>query len=167
MEKGGSVDYRALWMIIFGAALLVVWWFDMFSDSAFGQMGRSVAKWQRQGRNVIALFLPGFSAGMILLAVVDLLSTLNVPDLVTNGVGFVAVGVLLVAFLGFLPIPLPRWMYPEYHLARRERIRAEKLSRGEVVKMPSSGRVAVEAQRLEQIVREREAAQCADEDSSR
>ncbi|WP_175955215.1 hypothetical protein [Schaalia sp. Marseille-Q2122] len=150
----------------FSVASLATWWFVMFSDSGFGQMARAMAKKGRYGKNFNALFIPGFGLGGALILLMKILLDLGVSAQLAKGFGAVGAMVIAAAFLGLFPIPLPRWMYPEYHLAKRERIRAEKLVRGEAVKMPSSGRVAVEAQRLEQIVREQEAAQRADKDES-
>ncbi len=158
-------DYLIGFLVVSG--ILANWWFAMFSDSGAGQMARGMNKIQRHGKNVTALFLPGFGMGAAFLMVLKISVDLGVAVQLGKVFGVIGIAMCCIGFLGFLPIPLPRWMYPEYHLARRERVRAERLARGEVVKMPSSGRVAVEAQRLEQIVREREAAQRADKDSSR
>ncbi|WP_175955219.1 hypothetical protein [Schaalia sp. Marseille-Q2122] len=118
------------------------------------------------GKNFSALALPAggicaVSGGLLMFG-----GEAAFPIWAVDTFGYLTLTFAVATGLGFLPVPLPRWMYPEYHLARRERIRAERLARGEVVKMPSSGRVAVEAQRLEQIVREQEAAQRADKDES-
>ncbi|WP_175955217.1 hypothetical protein [Schaalia sp. Marseille-Q2122] len=157
-----SVYFLGLFAIIG----LVVWWFGMFSDSGFGQMIRAMNKSSSRGKNEFSLSYPAVWCMFLFLLLLLVTRDLDLPKSVAV-IGVTGLlGCVVFFILGFFPFSLPRWMYPEYHLVRRERVRAEKLARGEVVKMPSSGRVAVEAQRLEQIVREQEAAQRADKDES-
>ncbi|WP_175955220.1 hypothetical protein [Schaalia sp. Marseille-Q2122] len=138
---------------IISGLLLVSWWFEMFSDSGFGQMARAMNKKGRYGKNVIALMVPAIGSSFLVWAIALIVESVGFSELSIDVLGYVALVLFAIGLVGLFSIPLPRWMYPEYHLAKRERLRAEKLARGEAVKMPSSGRVAVEAQRLEQALR--------------
>ncbi|WP_175955207.1 hypothetical protein [Schaalia sp. Marseille-Q2122] len=161
------MGFKSALMCAFGVLLISNWWFAMFSDSGAGQMARAMSKKAAHGKNFFSLGLPSAGIVFLLTGLLIFAGGSGVFGAFMITLNYLILTFFILMVLSFLPFSLPVWMYPEYHLARRERVRAERLARGEVVKMPSSGRVAVEAQRLEQIVREREAAQRADKDSSR
>lgn len=100
-----------------GVGMLINWWFEMFSDSGYADLCRSIMKSSFDlGRNTIALIEPAvgacfFFGGVLLLTP----KTSPLMSLLVPAVLFF----LAVAVLGLLPIPLPKPMYPEWQMEKR------------------------------------------------
>ena len=116
--------------LILGAVTMVNWWFAMFSDHWYGDLGRSFGEGEfNVGRNTVALTLP--SVGLFCLFA-------GAGMLFGHGrgqgdplIGFFVVGGVIflgVAVLSLIPFPLPGPMYPEWQLEKR-RSRAEAAAR--------------------------------------
>ena len=101
--------------LILGAVTMLNWWFAMFSDHWYGDLGRSFGEGEfNVGRNTVALTLPA----------VGLFCLFGGAGMLFNHrlgqgdpfVGFFVVGTvtfLVVAVLSLIPFPLPGPMYPE------------------------------------------------------
>ena len=115
--------------LILGAVTMLNWWFAMFSDHWYGDLGRSFGEGEfNVGRNTISLILPAvgvaFSIGGC--------GMLLYPSGNSGGMPKVLMGTALffvvVALLGLIPFPLPGPMYPEWQMEKR-RARAEAAAR--------------------------------------
>ena len=116
--------------LLFGSFALFVWHQEMFSDGHIGQRIRR--KNIGRPKNITALAVPAIgcmslSVGLCLLsAFVGSFS--NPPVEEPSGFwlywgtfwGALVVISLVVVVVGFIPLPLPKWMYPPYHEAKRE-----------------------------------------------
>ena len=116
--------------LILGAVTMLNWWFAMFSDHWYGDLGRSFGEGEfNVGRHTVALPLPAVGlfclfggAGMLF----D--HRLGQGD---PFVGFFVVGTVVflgIAVLSLIPFPLPAPMYPEWQMEKR-RARAESAAR--------------------------------------
>ena len=102
-----------------GGITLLNWWFSMFSDSDYGETCRDMlSEAFNLGRNTVALIQPAVGGFM----------TFGGGALLVNGDGPLmwifapsSLVCLAVAALGLIPFPLPRFMYPEWQMARRRR----------------------------------------------
>lgn len=116
--------------LVLGAVTMVNWWFAMFSDRWYGDLGRSFGEGEfNVGRNTIALTLP--SVGLIFLCGgVGVLFERGARDgdLVVSIFYVAAIAFLVVAVLSLIPFPLPGPMYPEWQMEKR-RARAEAAAR--------------------------------------
>lgn len=116
--------------LILGAVTMVNWWFAMFSDRWYGDLGRSFGEGEfNVGRNTIALTLP--SVGLIFLCGgVGVLFERGARDgdVVVSIFYVAAIAFLVVAVLSLIPFPLPGPMYPEWQMEKR-RARAEAAAR--------------------------------------
>ena len=108
--------------LVLGMVTMVNWWFAMFSDHWYGDLGCSFGEGEfNVGRNTISLILPAvgvaFSIGGC--------GMLLYPSGISGGMPKVLMGTALffvvVALLGLIPFPLPGPMYPEWQLERRRR----------------------------------------------
>ena len=113
--------------LILGVVTMVNWWFAMFSDHWYGDLGRSFGEDMfNVGRNTVALTLPS----------VGLLCLFGGVGMLAGQEGgafarFFVVGAaffLGVAVLSLIPFPLPGPMYPEWQMEKR-RARAEAAAR--------------------------------------
>ena len=116
--------------LILGAVTMVNWWFAMFSDHWYGDLGRSFGEGEfNVGRNTVALTLP--SVGLLFLcAGVGVLFERRgrEGDVVVSFFYIAAITFLVVAVLSLIPFPLPGPMYPEWQMEKR-RARAEAAAR--------------------------------------
>ena len=115
--------------LILGAVTMVNWWFAMFSDHWYGDLGRSFGEGEfNVGRNTISLILPAvgvaFSIGGCGMLLYPSGSSGGMPKVLMGTALFFVV----VALLGLIPFPLPGPMYPEWQMEKR-RARAEAAAR--------------------------------------
>lgn len=112
----------AIGYFLFGLALLVHWALAMFTDTGLGEFAREISA-DMGAKNNLALIVPS-TALMFLFGTVF---GFGEPDSVFEVVcGSMSAFFLLIASVGFLPISLPAWMYPEWHARRRcQRLGAE------------------------------------------
>ena len=115
--------------LILGAVTMVNWWFAMFSDHWYGDLGRSFGEGEfNVGRNTISLVLPAvgvaFSIGGCGMLLYPSGSSGGMPKVMMGTALFFVV----VALLGLIPFPLPGPMYPEWQMEKR-RARAEAAAR--------------------------------------
>ncbi|WP_178388591.1 hypothetical protein [Actinomyces oris] len=115
--------------LILGAVTMVNWWFAMFSDRWYGDLGRSFGEGEfNVGRNTISLILPAvgvaFSIGGCGMLLYPSGSSEGMPKVLMGTALFFVV----VALLGLIPFPLPGPMYPEWQMEKR-RARAEAAAR--------------------------------------
>ena len=116
--------------LILGAVTMLNWWFAMFSDHWYGDLGRSFGEDEfNVGRNTVALTLP--SVGLLFLCGgVGVLFERRARegDVVVSFFYIAAITFLVVAVLSLIPFPLPAPMYPEWQMEKR-RARAEAAAR--------------------------------------
>ena len=116
--------------LVLGAVTMVNWWFAMFSDHWYGDLGRSFGEGEfNVGRNTIALTLP--SVGLIFLCGgVGVLFEHGARDgdVVVSFFYVAAITFLVITVLSLIPFPLPAPMYPEWQMEKR-RARAEAAAR--------------------------------------
>ena len=115
--------------LILAAVTMVNWWFAMFSDHWYGDLGRSFGEGEfNVGRNTISLVLPAvgvaFSIGGCGMLLYPSGSSGGMPKVMMGTALFFVV----VALLGLIPFPLPGPMYPEWQMEKR-RARAEAAAR--------------------------------------
>ena len=115
--------------LILGAVTMLNWWFAMFSDHWYGDLGRSFGEGEfNVGRNTISLVLPAvgvaFSIGGCGMLLYPSGSSGGMPKVMMGTALFFVV----VALLGLIPFPLPAPMYPEWQMEKR-RARAEAAAR--------------------------------------
>ena len=115
--------------LILGAVTMVNWWFAMFSDHWYGDLGRSFGEGEfNVGRNTISLVLPAvgvaFSIGGCGMLLYPSGSSGGMPKVLMGTALFFVV----VALLGLIQFPLPGPMYPEWQMEKR-RARAEAAAR--------------------------------------
>ena len=115
--------------LILGAVTMLNWWFAMFSDHWYGDLGRSFGEGEfNVGRNTISLILPAvgvaFSIGGCGMLLYPSGSSGGMPKVLMGTALFFVV----VALLGLIPFPLPGPMYPEWQMEKR-RARAEAAAR--------------------------------------
>lgn len=107
------------------------WWFEMFSDSGYAELCRSLTKERfNLGRNTIALIEPAAGVGFTFGGFAILLNHagVNKDNPLLLFIASLFLFFLAVAVLGMLPIPLPRPMYPEWQMDRRRRLAAQAAS---------------------------------------
>ncbi|MBO3725865.1 hypothetical protein J5X07_12685 [Actinomyces bowdenii] len=112
--------------LLMGVGTLINWWFEMFSDSPYAELCRSIMDSSLSlGRNTIALIEPALGACFFFTGILIL-----TPK--TSPLGSFLVPIILffivIAALGMLPIPLPRPMYPEWQMDKRRRLAAQAAS---------------------------------------
>ena len=116
--------------LVLGAVTMVNWWFAMFSDHWYGDLGRSFGEDMfNVGRNTVALTLP--SVGLLcLFGGVGVLFERRgrEGDVVVSFFYIAAITFLVVAVLSLIPFSLPGPMYPEWQMEKR-RARAEAAAR--------------------------------------
>ncbi|RJF40384.1 hypothetical protein D4740_12050 [Actinomyces sp. 2119] len=108
--------------LFLGVITLVFWALAMFTDTQAGELYDSLS----DVRNGTAFCLPAIGLAFTI-GCAALLSEPLFPDAENARIAASAVaGLLLILGAVFrFPIPLPRWMYPQWHAARRlERRRA-------------------------------------------
>ena len=115
--------------LVLGAVTMVNWWFAMFSDHWYGDLGRSFGEGEfNVGRNTISLILPAvgvaFSIGGCGMLLYPSGSSGGMPKVLMGTALFFVV----VALLGLIPFPMPGPMYPEWQMEKR-RARAEAAAR--------------------------------------
>ena len=107
--------------LILGAGALITWWFEMFSDSWFGELGRAITDEFNLGRNTTALIEPavgGFlaSGGGLSLAQA---AGFEIGGPLTTLFGIGMFLSLAVGIIGLVPFRLPQFMYPEGQMEKR------------------------------------------------
>ena len=115
--------------LVLRAVTMLNWWFAMFSDHWYGDLGRSFGEGEfNVGRNTISLILPAvgvaFSIGGCGMLLYPSGSSGGMPKVLMGTALFFVV----VALLGLIPFPLPGPMYPEWQMEKR-RARAEAAAR--------------------------------------
>ncbi|MBE6482355.1 MAG: hypothetical protein E7Z94_08315 [Actinomyces ruminicola] len=109
----------------FSLSIIVYWVLAMFTDTGPGEFAREISA-QMGVKNNLSLTVP--SGGLAFLCA----SPLGVPAIAASSfgmvLGFVGFFFLLVMLVSFLPISLPAWMYPEWHVEWRRRRRRERLA---------------------------------------
>ncbi|WP_127842709.1 hypothetical protein [Actinomyces wuliandei] len=119
--------------VVLGAVFVAYWALAMFSDSGVARLIRELdAEWLRHGidhRNSTALSMP--ACGILSFAAAPLMvldmNDVRIKNLVDT-LGTIGTVSLLVTFIGFLPVRLPRWMYPQWREARRAQKRHHRIT---------------------------------------
>ncbi|MBM6978963.1 MAG: hypothetical protein I3J03_04540 [Actinomyces succiniciruminis] len=116
-----------MWAIVwfvFGVLGLIYWGLAMFTDTGPGEFVREINA-KEGGKNYLSLTAPAT-------ALTSLFGTVfgfGDPDSVFEIVcGSMSAFFLVVILVSLLPIPLPAWMYPEWHVEWRRRRRRERLA---------------------------------------
>ncbi|WP_185732057.1 hypothetical protein [Actinomyces bowdenii] len=108
--------------ILGGGLIMVNWWFEMFSDSAYAQLCRSIMESHSLGRNTIAIIEPAMGAVVLHCGLILLTDKKNPLMQILVPSFFVF---LVIAILGLVPLRLPGPMYPEWQMEKRRRRRAQ------------------------------------------
>ena len=116
--------------LLFGSFALFVWHQEMFSDGHVGRFSRQSNA--ERPKNITALVAPAIgcmSLSVGFCALSAFVRSYSDPA-VEEPSGFwlywdtfwgaLILISLIVAAVGFIPLPLPKWMYPPYHEAKRE-----------------------------------------------
>lgn len=140
--------WNGLLSVLMGVGAWVTWWLKMFSDGGHAQMMRSTSKSFYKGRNTNALFVPA-RASMFLLRGIGILMELTplggrLPQMIVMGFVLLAVCLMLVSFL---PIRLPRQMYPEWPMEKRRRQVIESAERARATGTPRTMKSRTRRQR--------------------
>ena len=116
--------------LLFGSIVLFLWHQEMFSDGHIGRFSRQSNA--ERPKNITALVAPAIgcmSLSVGFCALSAFVTSYSDPP-VEEPSGFwmywdtfwgaLILVSLVVAAIGFIPLPLPKWMYPPYHEAKRE-----------------------------------------------
>ena len=113
--------------LLFGGVMIANWWFEMFSDSAYAKMCRSIVKVQSLGRNTVALFEPAMGMMFVFIGFSLLATWAGVDD--NNPLMWILVpGILVftvIGLTGLIPFRLPGPMYPEWQMEKRRQRRLQ------------------------------------------
>ncbi|RRD28928.1 hypothetical protein [Actinomyces bowdenii] len=109
--------------LIIGGGALLNWWFEMFSDSPYADLCRSIMDSTFDlGRNTIALIEPAIGASMLTGGMMMFTDKENLlATFLARGFFFF----LAVAAIGLIPFRLPSPMYPEWQMEKRRQRRAQ------------------------------------------
>ena len=124
---------EAIGCFLLGSLALVNWWFEMFSDSFFGQVARATGKYFNRRKNSASLFFPSTGLAFLTASFLMIAIETGASDNIVLPLGYLAIFFLVVAVLGLFPFPLPKWMYPEYHFEKRQKAREELLTQGHTI----------------------------------
>ena len=117
-----------LWAIVyfvFGSVLMIHWGLAMFTDTGPGEFAREISA-EMGVKNNLALTMPSGALMFLFGTVFGFGDPNSVFEIVC---GSISAFFLLVMLGSFLPISLPAWMYPEWHVEWRRRRRHERLAR--------------------------------------
>lgn len=119
-----------LWAVIGGFAFTVMligyWVLAMFTDTGPGEFAREISA-EMGVKNNLSLTIP--AAALAFLCACPLGLPVIADSVFGTVLGFAGFFFILVGLLSFLPISLPVWMYPEWHVEwwrRRRRARLAK-----------------------------------------
>ena len=102
--------------LILGAGALITWWFEMFSDSWFGELGRAITDEFNLGRNTTAIVEPSVGGFMIFGGGALLVDNSNSLMWIFGPGSLVC---LAAAAMGLVPFRLPQFMHPEGQMEKR------------------------------------------------
>ena len=102
--------------LVLGGAMLVNWWFEMFSDSWYAELCRSFMEEFNLGRNTTALIEPAVGGFMIFGGGALLVDNSNSLMWIFGPGSLVC---LAAAAMGLVPFRLPQFMYPEGQMEKR------------------------------------------------
>ena len=102
--------------LVLGGAMLVNWWFEMFSDSWYAELCRSFMEEFNLGRNTTAIVEPSVGGFMIFGGGALLVDNSNSLMWIFGPGSLVC---LAAAAMGLVPFRLPQFMYPEGQMEKR------------------------------------------------
>ena len=111
--------WGAFGVLVFGLVIIMYWALAMFTDTGYGEFARETSA-EIGHKNNLALTIP--STGLMFV--------FGSATMVAEGSDSAPVFVLVVV-VSFTPVPLPAWMYPEWHLARRREGRLARIAEAE------------------------------------
>ncbi|SHE24341.1 hypothetical protein [Actinomyces glycerinitolerans] len=118
-----------MWAVIGGFAftlmLIGYWVLAMFTDTGPGEFAREISA-QMGVKNNLSLTIP--ATGLAFLCACPLGVPVIADSAFGTVLGFAGFFFVLVGLVSFLPISLPAWMYPEWHVEWRRRRRRERLA---------------------------------------
>ncbi|RRD30227.1 hypothetical protein [Actinomyces bowdenii] len=112
--------------LMIGGVTLMNWRFEMFSDSGYAELCRSMMESEFSlGRNTIALIQPAVGIVMSLGGAGMLIGEDGIwPRIFATGALFF----LAIAALELIPFRLPKQMYPEWQMEKRRRLATQTAS---------------------------------------
>ncbi|WP_127842710.1 hypothetical protein [Actinomyces wuliandei] len=117
--------------VVLGVVFVAYWALAMFSDSGVARLIRELdAEWLRHGidhRNSTALSMPACGTISLVGAPLWVIDNVRHESLYIS-LSLIGLFFLLVTFIGFLPVRLPRWMYPQWREARRAQKRHHRIT---------------------------------------
>ena len=120
--------WGAFGVLVFGLVIIMYWALAMFTDTGYGEFARETSA-EIGHKNNLALTIP--STGLMFVfgsATMVAEGSDSTPVFVC---GILSVVCMLVVVVSFTPVPLPAWMYPEWHLARRREGRLARIAEAE------------------------------------
>ena len=120
--------WGAFGVLVFGLVIIMHWALAMFTDTGYGKFAREISSSMGTKNNLSLIFPAGglmFVFGSVTMAAEGSDSTPVIVCAVVSGIS------MLVMMVGFTPVPLPAWMYPEWHLARRREGRLARIAEAE------------------------------------
>ena len=111
--------WGAFGVLVFGLVIIMYWALAMFTDTGYGEFARETSA-EIGHKNNLALTIP--STGLMFV--------FGSATMVAEGSDSAPV-CMLVVVVSFTPVPLPAWMYPEWHLARRREGRLARIAEAE------------------------------------
>ena len=113
--------------LILGAGALITWWFEMFSDSWFGELGRAITDEFNLGRNTTAIVEPSVGGFMIFGGGALLVDNSNSLMWIFGPGSLVC---LAAAAMGLVPFRLPQFMYRRGRWRNGDGVRRSSVSSG-------------------------------------
>ena len=109
-----------------GVASLYVWYSEMFREGPASEMWRRMNGKSRVGKNFAAVSTPAFSCLCFVGVIAFFLERIFAPDFILVGAGYLMLLLLLVFFVGLLPIRFPDFVYADWQYAKRHGLLDEK-----------------------------------------
>ena len=112
-------DVMPVLTFLFGIFCMIMWYFEMFSDSRLGRISRSLTKPSLRSRNWSAISTPAFSLAFIDVGVMTFAEQGIIPRTLYTPCVYISLLLILVILIGLLPIKFPRWVYADWQYAKR------------------------------------------------
>ena len=120
--------WGAFGVLVFGLVIIMHWALAMFTDTGYGEFAREISSSMGTKNNLSLIFPAGGLMFVFGSATMVAEGSDSAPVFVC---GILSVVCMLIVVVSFTPVPLPAWMYPEWHLARRREGRLARIAEAE------------------------------------